>query len=52
MPERAREELMSHIPLGRAGTVEDVAGAIRFLLSDAASYLTGVVLRVNGGLFM
>jgi 3-oxoacyl-[acyl-carrier protein] reductase len=52
MPTKARDELMSHIPLGRAGTTEDVAGTIRFLLSDAASYLTGVVLRVNGGLFM
>jgi 3-oxoacyl-[acyl-carrier protein] reductase len=52
MPEKARDELLSHIPLGRAGTTEDVAGTIRFLLSDAASYLTGVVLRVNGGLFM
>jgi 3-oxoacyl-[acyl-carrier protein] reductase len=52
MPEKARDELLSHIPLGRAGTTADVAGTIRFLLSDAASYLTGVVLRVNGGLFM
>ena len=52
MPAKARDELLSHIPLGRAGTTEDVAGAIRFLLSDPASYLTGVVLRVNGGLFM
>ena len=52
MPAKVRDELMSHIPLGRAGTTKDVAGAIRFLLSDPASYLTGVVLRVNGGLFM
>jgi NAD(P)-dependent dehydrogenase (short-subunit alcohol dehydrogenase family) len=37
------------IPLGRAGTPEDVAGAVAFLASDAASWITGVVLPVDGG---
>ena len=46
------EQLMSHIPLGRTGTPEDVAQAVLFLCSPAASYITGQVLRVNGGMYM
>ena len=52
MPEQARDDLMGRVPLGRAGSPEDVAGAIRFLLSDDAGYITGAVIRVNGGLYM
>jgi 3-oxoacyl-[acyl-carrier protein] reductase len=52
MPEQAREELLGRIPLGRAGTPEEVAEIICFLLSEEASYVTGAVLRVNGGLYM
>lgn len=45
-------EMMEQIPLGRAGTEEDVAHAVRFLASEEASYITGHVLDVNGGLYM
>ena len=40
------------IPLGRIGTPEDVAGAVRFLVSEEASYITGHVLNINGGMLM
>lgn len=52
MPEQAKDDLMGRVPLGRAGSPEDVAGAIRFLLSEDAGYITGAVIRVNGGLYM
>jgi 3-oxoacyl-[acyl-carrier protein] reductase len=45
-----REVWASQIPLGRLGTVDDVAAAVCFLASDAASYITGQVLGVNGGM--
>jgi 3-oxoacyl-[acyl-carrier protein] reductase len=43
--------LVKNIPIGRAGTNEDVAGAVAFLASPAASYITGEVIHVNGGLY-
>jgi 3-oxoacyl-[acyl-carrier protein] reductase len=46
------EKLLKQIPLGRIGKPEDVAEAVRFLASEAASYVTGQVVRVNGGLLM
>ena len=52
MPAAARDDLLSRIPLARPGTPADVAGAIRFLLSEHAGYITGSVIRVNGGLYM
>jgi 3-oxoacyl-[acyl-carrier protein] reductase len=52
LPEKAREELTSRIPSGRLGVPEDVAAAVRFLISDEASYITGSVLHVNGGMYM
>lgn len=46
----ARKALLAQIPLGRVGSPDDVAEAVAFLASDAAGYITGHVLRVNGGL--
>jgi len=50
--EQAQAGWASQIPLGRAGTTADVAAAVRFLASDEASYITGHVLAVNGGMYM
>jgi 3-oxoacyl-[acyl-carrier protein] reductase len=47
-----REALLKQIPLGRLGNPEDVAEAVRFLVSSSASYITGHVLHVNGGMLM
>lgn len=47
-----REEYAARVPLGRLGTPEDVAHAVAFLASEEASYITGVVLPVNGGLYI
>jgi 3-oxoacyl-[acyl-carrier protein] reductase len=52
MNETQRASLMQQIPLGRLGVVEDVAHAVVFLASDAASYITGCTLHVNGGMHM
>ena len=52
MPEKAREAVFAAIPLGRVGRPEDVAGAAVFLVSDAAAYVTGQVLAVDGGFHM
>lgn len=52
MPEAARAALVSQIPLSRLGTPDDVADGVVFLASDAASYITGHVLSINGGMFM
>ena len=50
LPEPAREAILKSTPLGRLGTTDDVARAVRFLVSDAAAFVTGHVLAVDGGL--
>jgi 3-oxoacyl-[acyl-carrier protein] reductase len=50
--EEMRGLMLQNTPLGRLGEPEDVAGAVRFLCSDAAAYITGEVLLVDGGLGM
>jgi 3-oxoacyl-[acyl-carrier protein] reductase len=52
LPEARRVELLKTIPLGRVGKPEEVAAAVAYLVGPAAAYVTGQVLRVNGGLFM
>jgi 3-oxoacyl-[acyl-carrier protein] reductase len=52
LPEEATGAMLENTPLGRLGDPEDVAGAVRFLCSDAASFITGEVLLVDGGLGM
>ena len=50
--DEARETVRNQIPLSRFGTPEDVAGVVAFLVSEEADYITGQVIRVNGGLYM
>ena len=52
MPEAAKTATLATIPMGRLGAPEDVAQAVSFLVSPAAAYITGEVLRVDGGMAM
>jgi len=52
LPDKVKEEYIANIPLQRAGTPEDVAEAVLFLISPSASYITGTVLNVSGGLLI
>ncbi|MGB8544125.1 MAG: SDR family oxidoreductase, partial [Azonexus sp.] len=52
LTDEQKAAMLASIPLGRAGTPEDVAGAVSFLVSPAAAYVTGTTVHVNGGMFM
>jgi 3-oxoacyl-[acyl-carrier protein] reductase len=52
IPEKAKENFLRQIPLGRIGRPQEVAEAVYWLCSSAASYITGQVIHVNGGLYM
>lgn len=52
MPEGAKDKIITGIPMGRTGKPEDVAEAVAFLTSEQAGYITGEVLRVDGGMAM
>ncbi len=52
LSDTVKEELAKQIPMGKLGTPEDVANAVRFLASPLASYITGQVIHVNGGMYM
>ena len=52
LAQELKDNMLGHIPLRRIGRPEDVAAAVRFLASEEASYITGHVLDVNGGLHM
>jgi len=52
LKDEVKEAFISKIPLGRFGEPKEVADAVAFLLSDHASYITGVTLKVNGGMYM
>jgi 3-oxoacyl-[acyl-carrier protein] reductase len=52
LSDKVKELFLAQIPLGRAGSPADVAGAVTFLASDQAAYLTGQVIHVSGGMYM
>jgi 3-oxoacyl-[acyl-carrier protein] reductase len=52
LPDEVRTRMLGQIPLGRMGTDRDIANGVRFLASDEASYITGHVLSINGGMYM
>jgi 3-oxoacyl-[acyl-carrier protein] reductase len=52
VPETARQALLAQVPLGRIGTAREVAEMVRFLVGDGATYITGQVFHVNGGLYI
>ncbi|MCM3637908.1 3-oxoacyl-[acyl-carrier-protein] reductase [Sporosarcina luteola] len=52
LPEEVKAQMLGSIPLGKLGSAEDVAGAVAFLLSDDANYITGQTINVDGGMVM
>jgi 3-oxoacyl-[acyl-carrier protein] reductase len=51
LPDEIKKQMLSQIPLGRAGKPEDIASVAVFLASEAASYITGQVIHVSGGMY-
>ena len=51
LPEDQKDELSAQIPMGRLGTVNEVAQAVLFLASDSGAYITAQTLHVNGGMY-
>jgi len=52
IPEKAKENFLKQIPFGKMGKPEDVAEAVYWLCTEAAGYITGQVIHVNGGMYM
>lgn len=52
LPEEQKNQLMARIPLGRLGAPEEIASVVAFLASDAAAYISGETIHVNGGMYM
>jgi 3-oxoacyl-[acyl-carrier protein] reductase len=52
LPEANKESMLTQIPLGRLGAPEEIASVVSFLASDAAGYITGETIHVNGGMYM
>jgi 3-oxoacyl-[acyl-carrier protein] reductase len=52
LPEELKQKMLATVPLGRMGLPQDIANAVKFLVSEEASYITGHVLAVNGGMYM
>lgn len=52
LPEKAKEEYSNSIPLGRFGSTDDIANLVCFLISDASGYMTGEVIKIDGGLYI
>ena len=52
LSEEQRAEMVKNIPLGRAGTPDDIADAVIFLASENAAYITGTTIHCNGGMYI
>jgi acetoacetyl-CoA reductase len=52
VPEKVLEQIVAQIPIGRLGRAEEIASLAAYLVSDAAAFMTGAVLSINGGQYM